>query len=411
MAVRVTGPRVISSRVAGALDRASWIRKMFEHGAKLKAQHGAENVFDFSLGNPSFEPPIEVQQRLIDLATRPDDFAQPGFTTHGYMPNAGYPAVRANVAEHLNRVHFPTTPLTEDNVLMTCGAGGALNVIFKAILDPGDKVVVPSPYFVEYGFYVDNHQGTLVPVDTTIDFQLDLAKIEAAIDADTRAILIDSPNNPTGAVYSRESLEELQQLIQRKEEELGTIIYLLSDEPYRQLAYDGVEVPPIFEIFPRSIVAYSFSKDLSLAGQRIGYIGVNPENHGPETLFGAMSFANRILGFVNPVALMQRLIVDMHDLVVGVDELKARRDLLYNKLVGMGYQVVKPQGAFYLFPQSPIKDDVEFCQAAAEKLSLVVPGTGFGRGAHFRISYSSISMAQIERALPIFEGLAQDFGI
>ncbi len=397
--------KVISHKVAGSLQRASWIRKMFDHGAQLKAKHGADKVFDFTLGNPSFEPPVEVQQRLVELATNPI----PGM--HRYMPNAGYPHVRANVAEHLNRTQEPSDLLTEDNVLMTCGAGGALNVIFKAILDQGDEVITLAPYFVEYGFYADNHQGKLVPVDTTLDFQPDLAKIEAAINAKTRAILIDSPNNPTGAVYSRETLEQLNELIQRKEREFDTIIYLLSDEPYAKLIYDGVEVPPVLQIFPNSILTTSFSKDLCLAGDRIGYIGINPRNREPQDLFAAMTFANRTLGFVNPVALMQHLILDMHDLVVGVDELRERRDVLYNALAGMGYQLTKPQGAFYLFPQSPIEDDVAFCAAAAEKLLLIVPGKGFGGVGHFRIAYSNITVPQIKQALPIFEELAQEHGL
>lgn len=387
------------------MKRGSWIRQIFTRGAELKLLYGPENVFDFSLGNPNFEPPLAVQRRLMSLVNETER------GLHGYMNNAGFESVRTAVARNLNERQKTTIPFNEKHVVITCGAGGALNVIFESILNPGDEVLVPAPYFVEYGFYVDRHRGKLVPVDTREDFQLDIEKIAAAITPKTKAILINSPNNPTGAVYPRETLESLRKLIDRKEAEYGHDILLISDEPYAKLVYDGVEVPPILSIFPHSILATSFSKDLSLAGERIGYLAINPLNHDPD-LFDAMVFNIRILGFINAPALMQRLVEQfLGQEVVGLPQYLERRDLLYGALTGMGYNIVKPQGTFYLFPKSPIPDDVVFCLAAQEHRVLIVPGSGFGRQGYFRMSFSSIEPGQIQRSLPAFQALAQQFGL
>lgn len=397
---------MVSDVTGRDMQRGSWIRKMFTEGARLKQLHGAENVFDYTLGNPNFEPPARVQRRLAQLSADP----QPGM--HGYMNNAGFESTRRAVAGYLNDHQALTVPLNEYQVVMTSGAGGALNVILESVLNEGDEVIVPAPYFVEYGFYVDRHRGKLVAVDSREDFQPDIDRIAAAMNDRTKVILINSPNNPTGAVYTRETLKALQTAIEQKEQELGRDILLVSDEPYSKLVYDGVEAPPVMNIFPHSVLATSFSKDLSLAGERIGYLAFNPLNHDAVGLFNAAVFNNRILGFINANALMQRVIEEtLGSPAAGLPQYLERRDLLYGALSELGYKMIKPQGTFYLFPQSPIPDDVAFCRAAQEKLVLLVPGSGFGRAGHFRMSYSGIEPGQIQRSLPAFKALAQQFGL
>ncbi|HYH02529.1 MAG TPA: pyridoxal phosphate-dependent aminotransferase [Bacillota bacterium] len=392
----------IAAKVRESLTNASFIRKMFEQGEELRKIHGAENVFDFTIGNPDLEPPQAFQVRLKELADHPI----PGM--HKYMSNAGYVETRKAVADHLNRVSGQN--LTANHVLMTVGAGGALNVIFKTLLNPGDEVLVNSPYFVEYGFYTDNHQGKLVVVKSRPDFQLDLAAIEQALTPHTKALLINSPNNPTGVVYSAEILHELAALLHRKETEYGTTIYLISDEPYSGLVYDGVKVPPVLSIFDHAIVATSHSKDLAIPGERIGYVAINPKIPEADILFNGLVFANRVLGFVNAPALMQRLITDLQGQAAGVDVYQERRDILYNHLVSIGFEVIKPQGAFYLFPKSPIPDDVAFIGSALKYNLLLVPGSGFAGPGYFRIAYC-VAKETIERSLPFFTKLAEEYGL
>jgi aspartate aminotransferase len=327
---------------------------------------------------------------------------------HKYMSNAGYPETRQAIADHLNRISG--AQLNANHVIMTVGAGGALNVIFKALLDPGEEIIVSAPYFVEYGSYVGNHQGKLVVVRSQPDFQLNLDNIAQAINSKTKAILINSPNNPTGVVYSEANLRKLADLIAKKEAELGTTIYLVSDEPYAGLVYDGVQVPTVLKIFKHSLVATSHSKDLAIPGERIGYIAIHPENPEAELLFDALVYANRVLGFVNAPALMQHLIIPLQGQAVGVDIYQKRRDLFYNHLTGIGFDVVKPQGAFYFFPKSPIPDDVAFIQAAVKYNLLLVPGTGFGQPGYFRIAYC-VSEDTIKNSFPAFTKLAQEFGL
>lgn len=384
----------IAKQIEGYMSSASWIRKMFEEGAKLKAAHGAENVFDFSLGNPNLQPPAAFNQKLKSII----ESEQPG--SHAYMPNPGYPFVRKAVAAYLSKEHG--TDITENEILMTCGAAGGLNVILKTILDPEDEVLTPAPFFVEYRFYVENHNGKLATVKTRPDFTLDLEAIEAAITARTKAVIINSPNNPTGQIYSEESLNRLGSLLRDKSMELGRTIYLISDEPYRKIIYDGVKVPSIFNCYPESIVTTSYSKDLSLPGERIGYIAVNPSASFLADLINGMSLANRILGFVNAPALMQRVIADLQGETVDMSQYAKNRELLCNGLEKYGYEFIKPPGAFYLFPQSPIADDVEFVQALQEELILTVPGTGFGGPGHFRIAFC-VPEETIINALPGFE--------
>ncbi len=390
----------ISKKVAEVLTRSSWIRRMFEEGARLKALHGAEKVFDFSLGNPNLSPPAEFRQvarAILDKA---------GAHDHVYMPNAGYPFVRQRVAETLARQEG--RPVTAEEVIMTCGAAGALNIILKALLDPGDEIITPAPYFVEYTFYADNHGGVLKTAPTRADFSLDLDALAAAITPRTRAVLINSPNNPTGQVYAAESLKALGALLASRSRELGRTLYLISDEPYRRIVFDGVSVPGIFDSYRNSLIANSYSKDLSLAGERIGYVAVNPQAEFKADLIAGMTLANRILGFVNAPALMQRVVAELQDASVDVAAYQRKRDLLCDGLADCGYDFVKPKGALYVFPRTAVADDVKFVQALQEELILTVPGSGFGRPGHFRIAFC-VADDTIVDALPGFKRVKARF--
>lgn len=369
----------ISKKIEGFISQSSWIRRMFEDGIRLKKEYGAENVFDFSLGNPNVEPPARFKELLVEVAG--EDI--PGI--HGYMPNAGFQDTRSAVAAQLSREH--STGISWEHIIMTCGAGGALNVALKTLLDPEDEVIIPTPFFVEYRFYVDNHGGVSKLVDTNDDFSLNLQAIEDAITEKTKVILINSPNNPTGKVYDEETIRGLGALLEKKAKELGREIYLLSDEPYREIVYDGVKVPSILQAYKNSIIATSYSKSISLAGERIGYLALNPVISDLEILTGGMILCNRIIGFVNAPAFMQRVIGRMQGTTVAVEEYKRKRDLLCDGLSSLGYQFEKPEGAFYLFPRLPIEDDVEFVRVLQEKKILTVPGSGFGKSGHIRISY------------------------
>ena len=385
-----------AKKIDGFCQRSSWIRRMFEEGDRLKAIHGCENVFDFSLGNPNVEPPLEFQRVIEELVHDP----APGL--HGYMPNAGYPEAREAVACFLSEDQGVDVPGA--NVVMTVGAGGALNVILKAILDPGDEVIVPRPYFVEYGFYADNHGGALRPVDSAPDFGLDIQAIEAAIHDKTRAILLNSPNNPTGRVYPADSLAALGDLLRRKTRETGRLIYLISDEPYRRIVYDGVRVPPVMAAYENSVIASSYSKELSLAGERIGYLAASPAIPCVETLMEGLLLANRILGFVNAPALMQRAVTRLQGVGVDLSLYERNRGVLYQALVEAGYAVTLPEGAFYMFPRSPIEDDVAFARELLDRQVLVVPGVGFGAPGYFRMAYCTAPDV-VDGALPALREL------
>ncbi len=384
----------VSEKMSEFGKKSSWIRKMFEEGARLKKEYGPQNVFDFSLGNPNLEPSQKVKDAIIEAAK--DD-------THGlhaYMPNAGLPATRAAVARKIREDEG--TDVGENHIVMTVGAGGALNVIFKTILNPGDEVIVPKPFFVEYTFYADNHGGKAVLVPTREDFSLDLSAIEQAITIKTAAVLINSPNNPTGKVYSEDQIRALGALLKKKSVEMGRDILLISDEPYRGITYDGVTVPSILGSYANSIVATSFSKDLSIPGERLGYVALNPKLSDAAATMDGLVLSNRILGFVNAPALMQRAVRDVLRDITDVSVYKRRRDRLYDALTGFGYECVKPEGAFYLFPKSPLADDVEFVARLQKKLVLTVPGTGFGGPGYFRIAYC-VSDETIEGSLKGFE--------
>jgi aspartate aminotransferase len=390
----------IATHIKTKISGSSWIRKMFEEGARLKTEHGVGNVFDFSLGNPNLEPPEQFGNALKDAVT---------FSTgkdHAYMPNTGYPHVRKAVAEYLFKEQ--RVRVSENDVIMTCGAAGALNAILKAILDPGDEVITPAPYFVEYAFYADNHGGILKTVPTKPDFSLDIDAVSGAITGKTKAILINSPNNPTGQIYSKESIDELSRLLEEKSRKLNRTLYLISDEPYRKIVYEGYTVPSIFESYNESIIANSYSKDISIPGERIGYIAVHPEASFNKELIEGMALTNRILGFVNAPALMQRVVASCQGARVDITAYARKRDLLCNGLEKCGYDFVKPPGAFYLFPKTPIPDDVAFVKELQKELILVVPGSGFGGPGHFRIAYC-VDDLTIANAMPGFERVMKKF--
>jgi aspartate aminotransferase len=369
----------VSKKIEGMIAQSSWIRKMFEDGIRLKQQCGAENVFDFSLGNPNVEPPPELKKALLEVAME----ERPG--VHSYMPNAGYPETRAAVAARLGEEHG--VKLGSEQVIMTCGAAGALNVILRTILDPGDEVIIPSPFFVEYRAYVDTHNGVSRLVKTKEDFTLDLWAIEEAITQKTRAILINSPNNPTGRVYDEASIRALSSLLEDKGSKFGQVIHLISDEPYDKIVYDGLKVPSLLKAYRHSLIANSYSKTLSIPGERIGYIAVNPGADNLEMLLGGLILCNRVLGFVNAPAFMQRVLAKVLDAKVNVAEYQRKRDLLCDGLSSHGYEFTKPEGAFYLFPKTPTDDDVEFVRALQKKNILTVPGSSFGAPGYFRIAY------------------------
>jgi len=384
----------ISKKMENVLAGSSFIRKMFEEGARLKQQYGSENVYDFSLGNPNVAPPEQFNEILRDIVSTC------GLDDHCYMPNTGYPMVCGSVAEYLSEEQ--KVPVSDKDVLMTCGAAGALNVILKALLDPGDEVVVPTPCFVEYRFYVDNHGGVFRTVPSREDFTLDLEAIETAINSKTKAVLINSPNNPTGQVYSEESLAALGELLVRKSAELDRTIYLLSDEPYRKIVFDGLTVPSIFKAYEQSIMATSYSKDLSIPGERIGFAAVHPAATFKGEIMAAMALTIRILGFVNAPSLMQRVVADLQGLSVDIGVYQRKRDLLCNGLVDAGFEFDVPPGAFYLFPKTPIEDDVAFVRELQEELILTVPGSGFLGPGHIRIAYC-VDDNTIVNALPGFK--------
>ena len=390
----------IAKKIEATIAGSSWIRRMFEEGVELKKKFGCENVYDFSLGNPNLPPPDKFTEVLRDAVNTC------GLDAHCYMPNTGYPEVCGSVADYLTQEQG--VPVEHTDVLMTCGAAGALNVALKAILDPGDEVLTPTPCFVEYGFYADNHGGVLKAAPSRSDFQLDLEAMAAAITPKTKAVLINSPNNPTGAVYSAASLKALGELLATKGREHRRTIYLISDEPYRKIVYDGVAVPSIFQAYPESIIGTSYSKDISIPGERIGFVAVNPAATYRKPLVAGMALANRILGFVNAPALMQRVVACLQGLSVDINLYKRKRDMLCEGLEGLGYELIKPSGTFYLFPRSPIADDVEFVQALKAERVLVVPGSGFRGPGHFRIAFC-VDDAVIRNAMGGFEKAIRKF--
>jgi len=377
----------ISRAIAGQMEGTSWIRRMFEIGVRLRLERGAENVFDYTLGNPDVEPPAAVLEALRRVVG--EDRA----LSHGYMPNAGFPDVRTTIAKSLEE--RSGAAFTAEDVIMTVGAAGAINTALKAILDPGDEVLALAPYFPEYRFYIENHGGRMVVVETDERFQPDVARIAAAIGPRTKAILLNSPNNPTGAVYPAETLRALNKLVRDP-------MIAISDEPYRTLTYDGLETPETFRWMDRAVVAFSWSKAMAIAGERIGYLAISPRIEEAAALRNACTFANRILGYVNAPAIWQRVVAQAPDAIVDVGQYQAKRDLLCDALNGMGYHAPKPQGSYYVFPKTPIPDDVAFTEMLQEEGVLAVPGVGFGRSGFMRLSLT-LPLGQIERSLGGFE--------
>jgi len=388
----------VSRKMADMVAGGSMIRKMFEAGSQLKAQYGEDKVCDFSIGNPDVEPPAAFQRTLEEIVHARIPLK------HGYMANAGYTETRAAVAAQVGKEQG--VKVGGERVVMSCGAGGGLNAVLKAILNAGDKVIVPSPCFVEYGFYAGNHGGEVLFAKTKPDFDLDIAAVEALVTKDTAAVLINSPNNPTGRVYSEATVRELGRMLTEKSRKVGRNVYLVSDEPYRKIVYDGVVVPPIFPHYPHSIVVTSHSKDLSLPGERIGSVAVNPEAEDAQLLTDAVILCTRILGVVNAPALMQRVVARLQGVTVDVEVYRKKRDLLHGALTEMGYRVYKPEGAFYLFPESFGADEMPMVEALRKERVLVVPGRGFAGPGHVRIAYC-VDTAIIERSLPCFRRVAE----
>ena len=390
---------MISKKMEALVKNSFVIRAMFEEGKRLSDIYGEENVFDFSIGNPNVYPPDEVKEAIIDIVNNEDQNL-----VHGYMNNAGYEDVRQNIAEFLNKKN--NNNLSIENIVMTCGAAGGLNVILKSILNPGEEVIVIAPYFGEYNNYVANYDGKIVAVKAdTKTFQPDMYKLEKAINKNTRALIINNPNNPTGVVYTQESIKKMTDILKEKQKEFNTDIYLISDEPYREIVYDGAKVTNLLDYYENTFIGYSYSKSLSLPGERIGYIVVNNEMKDFEDVVSALNVANRILGFVNAPSLFQRVIGKTLGAEVDVNIYKKNRDLLYNHLISIGFECVKPEGAFYLFPKALISDDVKFCEIAKKFNLLLVPGSSFGCSGFVRISYC-ISYNKIEKSLQAFTKLA-----
>lgn len=395
---------MIADKMVSMVRNSSAIRAMFEEGKKMAAKYGAENVYDFSLGNPSVEPPKEINEAILDVVNN-----EPGTRVHGYMLNAGFENVRQAIAEDINKKYG--TSFSAGNLIMTVGAAGGMNVIFKTLLNPGDEVLTFAPFFGEYRNYVANYDGVLLAVDPDIEtFQPDVVKFEQMITEKTKAVIINTPNNPTGVIYSEETLNKISAVLEKKQKEYGTSIYLISDEPYRELAFDGIEVPYVTKYYRNTIVGYSYSKSLSLPGDRIGYLVIPSEVDDFEDVVGAASVATRILGFVNAPSLMQLVVGRTLNASVDVEIYNRNRELLYTELTKLGFEMVKPQGAFYIFMRTPVADDAEFSAKAKEFNLLLVPGKTFGCGGHVRLAYC-VDYEMIKRSLPAFAKLAEAYGL
>ena len=392
---------MISERMKPYVNNNSAIRAMFEEGNRLKALYGEDKVFDFSIGNPNVPAPDCVQETIIDLVKNMDPVV-----LHGYMNNAGFEDVRQSIAESLNR-RFGTN-FAAKNLIMTVGAASGLNITFKALLNPGDEVIVFAPYFLEYGAYVKNYDGVLVEVSPdTSTFQPNLEEFKSKINEKTKAVIVNNPHNPTGVVYSEDTIKKLAAILEEKEKEVGHPIYLISDEPYRELAYDGVEVPYLTKYYKDTSVGYSYSKSLSLPGERIGYVVIPDELDGSDEVIQAATIANRILGSVNAPSLIQKVVGRCVDAAVNVEYYDRNRKTLYEGLTKLGFECVKPQGAFYLFVKSPTKDEKEFVEAAKKYNILMVAGSSFACPGYVRLSYC-VSYESIQNSLPEFAKLAKE---
>lgn len=395
---------MIADKMVNLVKNSSAIRAMFEEGKIMAAKYGAENVYDFSLGNPNVPAPAEVKQAVYEELEKEDPVV-----LHGYMNNSGYEDVRGAIAASINK-RFGTA-FGEQNIIMTVGAAGGLNVILKTLLNPGDEVIVIAPYFGEYNSYVSNYDGKIVVVSpNTETFQPNLEELEQKITAKTKAVIINSPNNPTGVVYSEDTIKKMADILRGKEKGLGTDIYLISDEPYRELVYDGIEVPYLTKYYENAIIGYSYSKSLSLPGERIGYLVIPDEVSDAEDVIAAANVATRILGYVNAPSLMQKVVAKCLDAKVDVPFYNRNREALYNGLKELGFECIKPEGAFYLFVKSPVEDEKAFCAAAKKHNILIVPGSSFACPGYVRIAYC-VSYETIMNSMPGFKALAEEFQV
>lgn len=372
--------QLLSDEVKGFLGNSSMIRRMFEAGIELKRTYGEDNVYDFSLGNPDLPPPPEIKQAMLEIAAGSD---QP--FAFGYMPNAGENAARKALAELVSAEQSCAVP--PENIIVTCGAAGGINAFFRATLTPGDEVLCIAPYFVEYGFYAGNFGGILKPVAANEDFSLNIDRIAEAITEKTRAIILNSPNNPTGKIYCKAELDAVAALLAAAREKYGRMIYIVSDEPYRFLNYDDQQVPSMFNVYDGTVVIGSFSKTLSLPGERIGYIAVNPALENASELLGGLTLTNRTLGFVNAPVVAQKLIARCSNARIDLDVYRRRRDLMAEVLTKAGIEFIMPSGAFYFFPKSPTADERVFVEALLKERILAVPGRGFGLPGYFRLAF------------------------
>lgn len=392
---------MFSKEIVKSLSHSSWIRLMFEEGTRLAAIYGADKVYDYSIGNPYAEPPAEVIDALKKYVLSDEK------GMHRYMSNAGYPDVREKIAKALEK--DSKVQLSADNIVMTVGAAGALNVVLKSLLNPLEEVIVFAPYFVEYNAYVENHGGRTVVVEPDPStFEPDLEAFEKSITSNTKAIIINNPNNPTGVVYREATLRKIEEIITRKQKEYSSTIFVLSDQPYCEIVYDNIKITNMLSIFNNAIIINSFSKSLGLAGERIGYIAASSNIENIDTLMKAFAFCNRTLGFVNAPGLFQKVVGDAINAKVDISGYEKRRNFLYENLTRLGFQCVKPQGAFYLFPKALIEDDVEFVKRAMKYNLLLVPGSGFGYPGYFRMSYC-VKFDMIENSIPAFEKFVAEF--
>ena len=395
---------MISNKMQKLVNNNSVIREMFEEGKKLAKIYGKENVYDFSLGNPSVPAPKEINEIIKSVVD-----SENSLTLHGYMSNSGYEDVRKAISNSINKKY--ETNFSENNIIMTVGAASGLNIVLKSILNPGEEVIVFAPYFVEYKNYVNNYDGIIIEsLCKETNFQPDLEDFENKISDKTRAVIINSPNNPTGVIYSEETIKAISEILNKKQKELGREIFLISDEPYRELVYDETEVPYVTKYYDNTFVVYSYSKSLSLPGERIGYVVIPSEMEDSQTVFEAVTIANRVIGCVNAPSLMQKVISRSLDLRTDLSEYKANRDLLYNGLKELNFECIYPEGAFYLFVKTPIADDKEFCKIAKKYNILVVPGSSFAGPGYVRISYC-VSNDMIKKSLPAFRKLAEELGL
>ena len=395
---------MISEKMKEYVENGSAIRAMFEEGKQMAKEVGEENVYDFSLGNPNVEPPEEVQEAILDIVQTEDPMM-----LHGYMSNSGYEDVRETIADSINK-RFETK-LSGKNIVMTVGAAGGLNVILKTLLNPGEEVIVFAPFFGEYRFYVNNYDGVLkiVPPNTET-FQPDLETFEKMVTSKTKVVIVNSPNNPTGVIYSEETIKKMAEILRKKQKEYGTDIYLISDEPYRELVYGEIEVPYLTKYYENTIVGYSYSKSLSLPGERIGYLIIPDEAADSEVILDGANVATRILGFVNAPSLQQRVIKRCLDAKCDVSYYNRNREFLYEGLKEAGFSCIKPEGAFYLFVKSPVEEEKVFCEAAKKYHILIVPGSSFACPGYVRIAYC-VSYETIQKAMPYFKELAKEFGL